>query len=354
MRRFAAYWIKSVFLVAATLLQGCGTHNVPTQSVPFGVRDQQMTVHVDQFGRSFPANWDRDYGEPVRFDGYSLELRAKSRGHLSKLGEQAAAMLQDFEEFARNKKRLIFFVHGYNAAASESEEVYQKLTNRLALSKDDATVHFFWDGLIATVPLLGDARIWFWACGNSHLAGTNGLRPLLNRLAGKEVILVAHSRGAHVVLSALSNPRVKPEFARKTNAVMARDMFSDPPLQDQGNAIQVLLLAPAVGRVDFFVPNAATGQSYRSLGPQLKKIVHTVNPEDQTLKKYFSGLSDNFNSTDLGYSSELSRELQAHYPFIEEVAVTNLPAHGFGRYVDNAEVTQAFQRVGLFLRPPDR
>ena len=189
-------------------------------------------------------------------------------------------------------------------------------------------VWFYWDGLVSDEKI-GKAQTWNNAVGYSQLAGTHGLRDVLNALHDKEIIIIAHSRGASVVLSALSNPPYRKNFIKDTTWM---EVNGSAPLRDNGNKIKIIFLAPAIGRIDFRTPCYYCGDnSFRDLGSQLKRIHYSLNFVDGVLGKSIIP-SGKFNPTGFGYNSAEGRALNERYGILTPHSFTN--DHAFTSYID--------------------
>jgi hypothetical protein len=246
-------------------------------------------------------------------------------------------------------------VHGYNNKVSEAEPVYRMIEQRLDLRPNDGIVRFYWDGLTGTG--IGGGKIWFNATGYSQLAGSRGLRRILEQFADRDIYLIGHSRGTSVILSALGNPVYDPEFAKDTEAVADSwrgnygDLLRPSPLTDRHNRVRVLVAAPAVDRIDFCDSRhqgEARCPSLRDLGPQLMSFRYTVNARDPVLNK-FVGLSGGFNPTRLGLKAWLGRMLKAEKYACMQSYEFDKPErfHPFGRYVTHPTFQQMLADAGI-------
>lgn len=338
-----------------------------------------MQVFVDQDGTFYPKGWQTLFGEPPRRGGYSLMSIARQRGLEASLRRAEDQALDTISTFIRSKQRVFILIHGFNNDQRAAEGAYSKIQDAIAFEPGDGVISFFWDGLVASGP--GPAKIWFPATGYSQLAGQNALRRILNRTVDKTVVIIAHSRGASVALSALSDPPYNTEFARATcerNRIdvtvlprKACDLGESsvtrlPVPMDNGNRISMLFLAPAIGDVDFRSPafydrdcpldNHESSCAYRSLGRQVTRIVHTVNPNDPVLAKYIqlsrlNPLSERFNPTEFGLSATATKRLQMYLPNLSYVELNDLDAHAFDRYVTHHDFPFLLRAVSV--RPVD-
>ncbi|MBB4837803.1 hypothetical protein HNP52_000854 [Sphingomonas kyeonggiensis] len=342
-----------VFLLAlAVLLGGCWSHAYPQRERFLAPADldpaaaRRAELFVDMNGTFYPDGW-RSYADRGKLKAGSLLDEALGKPGLDALiAREEARQLADIEAFARDKKRIFVLIHGFNSEIDDSEPPFDTIEAQLDLGPDDGVIRFNWDGL--TGKLLGAGKIWFRATATSQLAGSRGLRRVLARIKGKQVYLISHSRGASVILSALGNPVYHRDFIARAREVSARwhgdysALLTPPPLPDRGNRIHALMLAPAIGRIDFcdqgqqaaIVDKQPCGK-LRDLGPQLASLRYTVNRGDPVLDK-FIGLSGKLNPTDFGLKAEVGEAVRDEgrycgmlgYGFREPE-----PFHAFRRYV---------------------
>jgi hypothetical protein len=316
----------------ALALGGCWGHSYPNTNSFIRPVEQRaapaetVQVFTDANGTFYPAGWEGEMGRPRNWKADSLLNESNHNPHFRRMIEEGERQqIADLADFAKDKQRLFILVHGYNNRMSEAETAYRLIEERLDSRRGDGIVRFFWDGLTGTG--IGGGKIWFNASGYSQLAGSRGLRRVLDTFSGKEVYLVGHSRGTSVILSALGNPVYDPDFLAATRKVSSgwgpaySDLLRPPPLKDRGNRLHIIVMAPAVDRIDFCDASQQpeTGGRYscpvlRELG-QVKSFRYTVNPGDPVLKK-FVGLSGGFNPTGLGLKDETGRDLRARYPFL--------------------------------------
>lgn len=223
--------------------------------------------------------------------------------------------LSDFANRIKHKNRIIIFVHGINNSYLESLSNYNIAKSLMDLNvKKDEVVNFYWDGL-KTNNIFGAAKVWVSATTNSQLAGENGLRRLLNTIKNKDVYIISHSRGASVVLSALANPALKTTERKIVQKYHHLNINEIEELKENGNRIYSIMLAPAVGVVDFKDEKG----NYKSYSDQLKSIHSTINGTDFVLGKGKTGLlSKILTSTDFGYSPKTFSELNQQYLFLEK------------------------------------
>ena len=162
-------------------------------------------------------------------------------------------------------------------------------------------------------------------------------------------------------MSALGNPVYDSGFLAKAKRV-ARSwgkpygaMFSPKPLDDHANSFHVLLLAPAIDRIDFCdvtqQPVKSKGfvcAKFRPLGNQVKSFDYTVNPSDPVLGKFVFS-SQAFIPTGLGYRANIGRELKAEsYPMFREYIFEKPEGfHAFKDYAAHPVFLQMLSNVGI-------
>jgi hypothetical protein len=353
-------WKAVPATLSLLLLASCVTHNVPASPTPNRIQSARTaTAFVDQNGTFYPDYW-KNFDEPPRSAlkyAYSLTTMAGwSSGGLDSLRVEEDRILDQLGDFLAPKSRIFILIHGFNSGEERSEEAYELIQNAIDLRESDAVLEFHWDGLVARGgPLsrpLGSGKIWFNATGYSQLAGARGLRRILNRLHGKEVVVIAHSRGASVTLSAFSDPPYHPTFAGDTRQAHNIDVFGNEPVANNGNRITAVFLAPAIGDVDFRTVRHYEGdRTYRPFGPQVVRIHHTVNSRDPVLRKPL-GFSDSFNPTDLGYKQSVTDSIAPHYArgFLTSQAISDLPVHDFTRYVTHSSFKPMLRSLGINTR----
>jgi hypothetical protein len=334
-------------VLAATA--GCIHHSLPLDPAPNrAVSATEAAVFVDQDGTLYPPAWETTFGRPGWRGAQSLILHAKRDVRLrDSIPVAETRILDSLERFIAPKRRVFILVHGFNNDQSDADTAYALIKRVIDAGPEDAVLSFYWDGLKASGPLTS-GRIWFNATGYSQLAGQRGLRRVLDRIHGKDIYLIAHSRGASVALSAFSNPPYRPSFARATLSDRGIDVASIEPVRENGNAITAVFLAPAMGPIDFRSPRWYSGDtSYRDLGAQVRRIHHTVNQSDPVLRKPLPGLSDKFNPTNLGYDPAVAAAVGANVPRLTHRVVLGLPVHAFTRYVTDASFREVLRDAGV-------
>lgn len=331
-----------LYLLLPFLLVSCGVmHNLPVSETPNqSIKPNKTYSFVDQNGNFYPDNWRTEYGSPSKkgkIKEFSLMKLATDKSKEVNLQASEKAKIEKVGANANAKQRVFIFVHGFNASYSKASQSYDYIKSLLntSVSKDEI-INFYWDGLVAK-SMFGAGKIWFNATNNSQMAGEFGLRRLLNSIKNKDVYIISHSRGASVVLSALSNPPFSKSEIKDRKEDHNIDIDEDSKnLKENGNRIYAIMLAPAIGTKDFKSEELKDGvDQYRTFTPQLKKAHITINNTDPMLKKMFGFLSDKLKPTDLGYKEDAFNDLVDHYPFLEKTDFTGQKSHDFDRYIRN-------------------
>lgn len=319
------------------------------------------TVHVfvDGNGTFYPTAWEKQLRPKKSWKADSLLNESAGNPSFRQTIEDGERdQLSQISTFAKDKKRIFILIHGYNNTMAEAESSFRIVEGKLDLRPDDGVVRFFWDGLRGKWG--GAAKIWFNATGYSQMAGARGLRRVLAQLQDKEVVLISHSRGASVILSSLGNPIYDPDFLENTRKVANTwgpeyaSILSPPPLP-RLKAVHILMLAPAVDRIDFCDESTQP----QSGGPfrcdklrdlqQVSSLRYSVNAGDPTLNK-FIGLSGGFNPTGLGLRESVGAELAKTYPVMKPYVFPSPEGfHGFGRYAEHP-IFEAMLRDAGYLK----
>ncbi|KPH13188.1 alpha/beta hydrolase [Chryseobacterium sp. ERMR1:04] len=317
----------------------CATHNIPSSGNPnIQIPPNTTVAFVDLNGNFYPEKWETQIG-PYKKKS-SLYLTAKKNNTIETLTNFENQNLAKYHQNVLNKKRIFIFVHGYNNSAAKVKLNYDLLCAKINIDPiQDEVIEFYWDGLVSKDPI-GSGRIWFYATGNSQMAGEFGLRKILNEIYDKDIIIISHSRGASVVLSSLSNPPYDDDFRRNTEK-LGITIDNKIPLAENGNRIISIMLAPAVGEVDF-KKEKDTG-SFRSFSSQLKKIHITINKNDPVLKK-FVGLKGKFNPTTLGFDITAYNNLKSTYNFFTVDNFDGQNNHSFNVYINNDKFEQMIKK----------
>jgi Alpha/beta hydrolase of unknown function (DUF900) len=340
--------------LAPIAMIGCATsHNTPSSQAPQKTAGRTMEIWVDQDGTFYPAGWRKDFLAPERLRARSAySLSAMAKGNQQKKAKLIAAeksVTAQYRAFISDKRRLLILIHGYNNNEDEANGAYDRIKEKIALKKGDGVVEFFWDGLTA-----GGARggtIWFKATGNSQLVGMRGLRKLLNVTDNKKIVFITHSRGASVVLSALSDPPFNPSFVRDTENSRDFKVYGEPKLHRKNNRISALFLAPAIGEIDFGWPRYNRVDRVRDFDPQLERVHYSVNSKDRVLNK-FIGLSKYFNPTDVGLNVGVAQRIDAEDPRFKHKEWDPMKTHAFLTYVENRQFGEMLRDLQIDLRTP--
>jgi len=352
--RFTA--VRIAFLTLCLSLAACAgiDHNIPSNPIGAGAPADRLTLYADANGHLYPDAWS------PRFDRDRIELRHALLASADFdpavhrfLREERERQLDAVAGRLRDRSRVFILVHGFNNNQPEAREAFEAVRSRLPLDSTDSVIEFHWDGL-SSPSRIGQGAMWFNAAGYSQLAGTQALRGLLRRLAGKRIIVIAHSRGASVTLSALSDPAYNSTFRRQTEALLGDD-FGSPPLTDGSGAIDLIFLAPAIGNPDFRRPGATGNdcrRDYRDFPRALRSIRYTVNRRDPVLSKIFPPFTHHFNATDLGYDADVGAALADCYAgrftmVGHPVERPEMPEHTFVHYARHAVLARMLSAAGV-------
>ncbi|MEG3144594.1 alpha/beta hydrolase [Sphingomonas sp. RT2P30] len=353
-----------IILGSSLFLSACYHHSFPVADrfVQSQRGPNYAEVFVDANGSFYPSEWRVLLSTPRHWPAGSLLNHSSAMRN--RLTVDEPRQLADIAAFGREKKRIFILVHGYNNTVAEATPAYEAIETRLGLKASDGIIRFYWDGLTGSG--LGGGRIWFWATGNSQLAGSRGLRRLLDQFSDKDIYLIAHSRGSSVVLSALGNPVYDPDFLADTKKLAAAwsdsaNFLAPPPLGENGNRIHILLLAPAIDRIDFCdaseqptTDRAYTCRRLRPLGKQVVSLRYTVNAKDPILRKYV-GLAAKFNPTGLGTTLAVGCALQKdQYPLMREYILKPEKIHRFSWYVGSKVFDRMLADEGLGVQHADQ
>ena len=327
------------FIYLSFVVTSCAAiHNVPPTSTPNTIeKNHKVQSFVDQNGNFYPDNWRKTYGNPpknAKKNEYSLMKIATERGIEKELHAFENSLLSKLKSNLKNKKRVIIFIHGFNSDYKASSENYNVAISQMNVNeKTDEIIQFYWDGL-KSESILGGAKIWFNATNFSQMAGEFGLRRILNTVENKKIYILSHSRGASVVLSALSTPPFEKTVKEETLKDHHVDIDHSKNLKENNNEIYCIMLAPAIGLEDFKAEDFHEGDdSFRRFTPQLKTIHITINNTDNLLKKYIGFLSKRLEPTDLGFKDDAYNVLKEHYSFFEKTDFTGLKTHDFKGYL---------------------
>ena len=330
---------KLKFLLLLLVISSCSVnYNKPqnkpvNQSIPPNI----IKVFVDKNGDFYPDDWDNNKYYPLRIpeNNYANEIKSAEIRTLKNIKEQSA-----------NKDRIFILVHGFNNDENSAKENYHRIENIIETSPEkDLFIEFHWDGLLAKN--LGTMKIWFNAVGYSQIAGQYGLRKVLNEISNKNIYLISHSRGASVILSALSNPRYNEDFAADTQNLYDIDVWDADPLMENNNNITALFLAAAIGEVDFKNP---CNSKFRPFTNQLKQINFTINGTDPILRKAFNK-ANKFNPTDFGYKDITYKKLKPFYgERLDATDIIGLKSHKFVDYIGDPSFKKLLEKSGIKTR----
>jgi Alpha/beta hydrolase of unknown function (DUF900) len=361
---------RFVLLVGAVALSGCAGHSFPLSNRFVYAADPSDTAEVfaDTNGTFYPAGWQSYFhprlsktrpGEGKWLAGSLLAQSLYNRKFRGLIERDEARQLNEIKSFSANHKRIFILVHGYNASVEETNIPFSAVESQIDLKPGDGVIHFYWDGLIGKG--VGAVKVWFKAANASQIVGSRAFRRVLDQIEGRDVYIIAHSRGASVVMSALGNPVYDSGFlARISRSARSwgkpyRGMLAPKPLIDRGNSVHILLLAPAIDRIDFCDESQQPLRSkgficakFRALGSQVKSFGYTVNPSDPVLGKFIFS-SHAFNPTGLGYEAKIGRALKAEsYPLFHEY-VFEKPAgfHAFKDYAAHPVFLQMLANAGI-------
>lgn len=227
--------------------------------------------------------------------------------------------LRELREFSQRHKRIFVLVHGYNTSVTDADLPFSIIEEQLDLKPGDGVIRFYWDGLIGKGA--GAIKIWFKAASDSQLVGSRApalrcpkfpsVKYMSSRTVGEGISCHERARQSCVRI------RISRKNQSRSQLGQVIPLNSGPkPLVDQENNIHVLLLAPAIDRIDFCdsaqQPRNSKGfvrSKLRPLGTQVKSFGYTVNPDDPVLGKFIFS-SHAFNPTGLGYTPSIGRELK--------------------------------------------
>jgi hypothetical protein len=360
---------KAWLVAAALLLAGCYVRNLPLADQPLPLVEAEIPtarVIVDAEGSFFPERWRPSrLGPGEVWHAGTLLAEAERRPALrALLASERRRQLASLRTFLAGKKRVFIFIHGFDYNQRDTELPYGILAERIAFEPGDALILFHWDGFDGR--MIG-APIHFWqaASTNSQMAGTRGLRPVLDLIGpDQQAILISHSRGGTVTLSALSDPRYSPGFLARTRRLpyaASGHLLDPPPLRPGARNIHAVMMGPALGRIDFVVADCPPGASRAGRRrcdevrafPRLASVDYTLNPCDEVLNKYV-GLSRTFNPTDFGLSPALGRRLAPELA-AQGVALRRhrvVPhGHPFPLYAADPILIEMLAALGVTARP---
>lgn len=294
------------FVGALLALSGCaGKHVIPDKDYASSA-DGATKVAFDQDGNIYPRTTDVDdwtarthpFYEPVFGSAFQLaKPYVPTEGKYVERGLRAATndeLDRALNTALKDDGTLIVLIHGFNNDNKEANANFSMMKSFLSPSvrQQSVILEVFWDGLEERRNIYFASPFHFWpdALTYSNLAGTHGLRELLQRLKKNvDVRVVTHSRGAAVIMAALA----KPTFNK---TIVGGD---DPPLKNPHiKSMKIASFAPAIG----------AGHLVQDINEQL--IKHPVelfvgfNREDIVTGKLFLAPAGVWGTTALG--SDLS------------------------------------------------
>jgi len=346
--------ITSIILIISSLiLSGCYSYNRPILASTTSLNKLSVTkIFADSNGDYYPSNW-REELNTDKVDS-KLYLSYRDVGKLNELDDFKDEFLKDFKDKIRSKKNIYILIHGYNNNELVANKAYNEILSNININVDkDEIVELYWDGLTGSG--VGSAKIWFNATGYSQMVGVFALRPLLNEINNKNIFLISHSRGASVVLSSMSDPAWDDDFYRDTAQMLGSRFIETKPLEQNNNIISSIMLAPAIGNIDFYKQKREDGYptnlaNYRNLNTQLNNIYLTTNRSDNILKKGFKFLAMKFNPTNLGFDADGIEYLEKFYDKISFKKINfskEKHGHNFLSYIKNKEFKTMIENAGI-------
>jgi Alpha/beta hydrolase of unknown function (DUF900) len=362
---------------AMSLLSGCAyRNNYPvTQAFPQVAEDPAaMRVYVDANGTFYPNDWRDKCGAACAKikRGFSLLTTSLSasdyRAHIVADEKRQMALVADY---VAKHRRLYILIHGFNTDEDDARESYDRIRDRIAREPGDGIIEFYWDGL-AKLPSkeafsLAPLAFWKAATGHSQTAGSRGLRRILAVAKDRDIFLISHSRGASVALSALSNPPYSDGFLTKTERLDfdltdgvdgSPNFLRPPPLPiDTGNRIHLLMLAPAIGCIDFSRADVARRPArimeaegcvdVRPLRGEVRFLGYTLNDKDGVLGKFVLP-SNWYSATDFGFKPKLGEILGKRWPVMRPFPILAKPhGHDFDCYIADVEFGEMLEAAGI-------
>jgi hypothetical protein len=364
-------------VIALTLLSGCAyRNNYPvTQTFPRVADDPAaLRVYVDAYGTIYPNDWRDKCGAACAKikRGFSLLATSLSasdyRAHIVADEKRQLALIADY---MAAHPRLFILIHGFNTDEEDARESYNRIRDRIAREPGDGMIEFYWDGLVKlpSKEAFSLAPLAFWkaATDNSQTAGSRGLRRILDIAKNRDIFLISHSRGASVALSALSNPPYADGFLTKTERLDfdltdgvdgSPNFLRPPPLPaDTGNRIRLLMLAPAIGCIDFSradvtrrpprMMEAEGCVDVRPLRPEVRFLGYTLNDKDGVLGKFVLP-SNWYSATDFGFKPKLGEILGKRWAVLRPFPILARPhGHDFDCYVADVEFGSMLEAAGV-------
>lgn len=360
-------------LLAAFLLSGCGggasLNNLPWSAYPTGYVDvPRLRIHVDQNGDFYPANWQVEPGYDEVREGRSLAvahrgLPAAERGRI--LAGYRADALEQVRSAVQGRSRIFVLIHGFNAQPGSAGAGYAVIDRLIPFDRDrDLIIELYWDGFHNDGKRLNGARIWFPSAATSQMAGSRALRPILAQMRDAHVVLISHSRGASVSLSAFGNPSYTSEFRTLTRGAGLPEDYLSPPETDFSGAnlrIDALMLAAAVGNPDFWSSSCTDARGCRDFRPLsgLNSIRYVRNPKDTVLPKRFIPFipwspACDFNATTLGYTEDCGSWVRDEYGSrLIAYPIAPMETHSFVCYAGHPVLRRMLGDIGVATRDPE-
>ena len=370
---------RPLILVLMLMLSACAyRNNYPvTQAFPVAKDDPAvLRIYVDANGTFYPNGWrDKCPGGCAKLNrGFSLLstslTAADFRAHIVADEKRQLALIADY---VAAHPRLFILIHGFNTDVGDARESYRRIRDRIALGPSVGIIEFYWDGLAKrpSKDAFSLAPLAFWksATGNSQTAGSRGLRRVLALTSNRDIVMVTHSRGASVALSAMSNPPYDDGFLTKaerldfdlTDGIDGSPNFLRPaPLPaDTGNRIRLLMLAPAIGCIDFSradvrrrparIMQADGCVDVRPLRPEIKFLGYTLNDKDSVLGKFVLP-SNWYSATDFGFKPELGAALGARWAVLRPFPIAKAHGHDFDCYIADSEFGDMLSKAGVSVK----
>ena len=306
-RNVASAWLAA----AALLLAGCYSHNlpVPDQRLPHVEAEVPTAqVFVDAEGTLFPnGGGPRGSGRSACGTSSTLLGEAERRpGLRALLAAERTRQLAAMRAFLSGKRRVFIFIHGFDNNQRDTELPYGMLAQRIAFEPGDAVILFHWDGFDGR---MFGAAVHFWqaASTNSQMAGTRGLRPILDLVGpDQQAILISHSRGGTVTLQRALQPALLARLHRAHPApalCAIRTAARSAAAAAGARNIHAVMMGPAMGRLDFVVADCPRGTGRTATAGAAaatmsapsrasRSLDHTVNPCDEVARQIFRPVWD--------------------------------------------------------------
>lgn len=343
--------VAATAVVAIGLTACAAKHIIPAADYANASTISALRVALDQDGNIYPRKEDPvfwvDYPQPFKEkllgNGFQLAtLQANTIPTYTDSVKLAASedIINQMNARLASKKMLIVLVHGFNNNFREAASNFERMNSSIdPVVRDNAAIlEVYWDGLNPR----GDGVVWqitafsFWrkALLNSDLAGTRGLRTLLNGIdKDVDVRFVTHSRGAGVVMSALADP----EFRLRLGITKV------PPLRNPHiKSIKIAAFAPAIG----------SGHLVDTLDAQLAshpvEFVAGFNQKDFATSKFGLIPAYVYGQTNLGSDVDfigLERKKCRSNFKLRAFEFTHGAKHSFVDYIEDKDLTRCMFSV---------